>query len=410
VLVLSSALIVSVIGLSALLAMRVQRLRAADTNDLAQARLYAQAAIEMGLHWIESDPNWRDSWPNGVWATDVPAGDGTFTLEGTDPDALPLNDDPNEPLTLTGTGVAGEARYKLQVALTAQLRGLGCLEVALHVAGGVNLNAMTLTCNQTVSTNNSIMASTATGTSDLEAVGTIDPGAIVGTQTIMPNTRALPDTTVFDFYTDPLNGTPINIADIPRFQGQAGIRLTVLSPNSNPYGSGQTNPLGIYFIDCQGEVLTIQDVRIVGTLVLLNAGSGSEVRNFVNWEPAVPNFPALLVQGPMYLNFNSTVTLSEGTLSTNFNPPSTPYLGTSDIVQDDSYPSIINGLVYVSSFVTISTGDPALNGVLVVGGVLATSVNLSLTYQETFLNNPPPGFGGQVTMFISPGSWMPVVD
>ena len=58
---------------------------------------------------------------------------------------------------LTGTGFKGDARYKLQVTLTPQLRGLDCLEVALDA--GVDLTfSSTLTCNQTVSANDDIDA------------------------------------------------------------------------------------------------------------------------------------------------------------------------------------------------------------------------------------------------------------
>ena len=35
---------------------------------------------------------------------------------------------------------------------------------------------------------------------------------------------------------------------------------------------------------------------------------------------------------------------------------------------------------------------------------------ISLTYDATFFNNYPPGFGAPSQMKISPGSWQQVVD
>lgn len=111
--VLGVAMIVTVIGLSALMATRVERQYARGTGDFAQARLYAQSAIEMGFFWISDDPDWRTR----EWEADQPIGQGTYTLEGIDPDDDNLEAEPNNSIILIGTGVQGEARYKLQVTV-----------------------------------------------------------------------------------------------------------------------------------------------------------------------------------------------------------------------------------------------------------------------------------------------------
>jgi len=56
---------------------------------------------------------------------------------------------------------------------------------------------------------------------------------------------------------------------------------------------------------------------------------------------------------------------------------------------------------------------PKIEGVVIVDGTFTSSQSqgLNVTYQDTFLNNPPPGFGGgTATMKITSGSYKQVVD
>ena len=69
----------------------------------------------------------------------------------------------------------------------------------------------------------------------------------------------------------------------------------VLSPSVNPF-SGGTNAEGIYWINCNGNRLTIERSRIHGTLLVVNPGAGSSIAHGpISWAPAVAGYPALLV-------------------------------------------------------------------------------------------------------------------
>ena len=144
-----------------------------------------------------------------------------------------------------------------------------------------------------------------------------------------------------DYYI--LNGTSITYASLPKQQA-ANIEKVVLSPNNNPYGSGLTSPTGIYVINCLGGNLRIRNARIVGTLVILNPGVFSVLES-VNWEPAVANYPSLLVSGTAELAFTNTP-LSESSLRVDFNQ---------DTDKTDTYPSLIKGLIYASGDLTTKT-------------------------------------------------------
>ncbi len=194
----------------------------------------------------------------------------------------------------------------------------------------------------------------------------------------------------------------------------------LLSPNSNPFG-GSTNAQGIYIINCSGQTVAIGNSRIVGTLIFTNAGNNSIIQGPVVWEPAVANFPALMVSG------NNTLTIatpsgsfSEANLGLNFNPSGTPYpyqSGTSNSTLTDSYPSQISGMVYSAGNLKFYN-SPTINGVVIAasqiqvtnppGNVGTTTMNLN--YNNIYLNNPPPGFtSGTVTMKEVPGTWQRVV-
>ncbi len=415
VLVLGTAMLVTVIGLSTLLVTRIEARSSRTTNDMAEARLYAQSAIDMGLFWIKQDADWRTTYGEGAWATDQVIGSGTFTLIANDlgSEADIATAAPGDSVKLTGIGMKGDARHKTEVTLEANLdTPFTCLEVSLHAGTDLVFDWADAIGTQIISANNLIEAiGTCTINPASESVngfvGTITPGPT--TTPITP--RTMPDpATVFDYYI--ANGTTIDISAMPKAGGKPVIDDVLISPANNPFPPYNTNGQGIYIFNCAGQDIYMQECRIFGTLVLLNPGSGSALgrSNAVNWEPAVPNYPALLVSGNMKISM-STGNVSESSGTGSYNPPGAPYEGVVDTDTDDTYPSVIKGLVYVSGNMTISN-NATFDGVVVVGGSLDCQDDTSFSYQPTFLTNPPPGFGTASTgvMTITPGSWKQAVD
>lgn len=403
--VIGCTLVITVIGVSALLAARIERRAAEGTSDLSDARVYAQSAIDLGMYTILSDANWRTNKSSGVWKSNQPVGDGTYSLSVVDPIDGILSNSTSDPVVLSGTGSMGQSRYKLQVTMVAKSKALTCLQVAMHSGTNLTFSGATVQSNLvTVSANGSATAVISTIYPKVEAVGTIT--GLTYNSSITPGiaARTMPGTTVFDYYKT--NGTIIPYGSILLKAGKVTMEKLVLSPANNPYGVVK-NPNGIYVIDCALGNLRIRDCRIVGTLVILNPGVFS-IENSVIWEPAVANYPSLLVSGSVTFNFTNTA-LSESSLGVNFNPVGTPYQGVTNSTMLDTYPSVINGLVYASGAVT-TQNNVTINGVLVVGTILTAQNVLSLSYLSTFYDNPPPGFDGATEMVISPGSWKQLVD
>jgi hypothetical protein len=324
-----------------------------------------------------------------------------------------LNRSLYDPVAVTATGLKNAAMHISQVTLVAQPVPFTCLNAATAAGSTITLTLATVYgVNEIIASNQSITAVNLSPVyPNVEAVTAIVGTGFQGTTTVGVTPRTMPDGTVFDYYTS--NGTVIDVSNLG---SPANLQNVVVSPASNPYGA-QTNSQGIYVIDCKGQPMTISQCRIVGTLVLLNAGASSSVQGNVNFAPALANYPCLLVQGSMAIQFDSTTPLRESqNPPTNFNPPgsnppatATPYpWGSSNYNNSmgDSYPSTMAGLVYVSGNVTTANA-PAIN-VLVVGGALGVTNQLSLNYDPFYFNYPPPGFC-TIPMVVSPGSWQQAV-
>jgi len=404
-LVLATSLLVCLIALSAVTGMRIQQRISGSADDVLQARLYAQSAIELGLLWTVQDPDWRQHLPNGTWVQGLAVGRGTVNLEGVDPNDGDLADSETDPVVLTAEGIQGQASQKLEVTLQAHRPPVGALEVALHVGDDLVFSSAYVQCDQTISANGNVAAASSLIYSDVEAVGAVLGWQYLGatSQGVMP--RTMPDETVFDYYLN--NGTSININALPANGDTREIRSVLLSPASNPFGF-QTNDEGIYVIDCQGQDISIRDSRIVGTLVLVDPGSSSAVEGAVLWQPAVVNYPVLLVDGSMTLRI-TTDPLVEWVQGTNFNPPRTPYEGSEDSDYMDTYPSVIQGLVYIGGEAA-TDNHVTIEGVMIAAEALNATGTLELTYQDTYYQNPPPGFLGPVMMRVAWGSYQQVTD
>ena len=113
-------MVVTVIGLSALMVVRMERRGDEGSNDLTAARFYAQSAIEYGFAKINQDPDWRANLGTSFWATDEPIGDGTFSLEVSIVGRSDSTIQPDDSVALVGTGVSGPATHRTQVTLIPQ--------------------------------------------------------------------------------------------------------------------------------------------------------------------------------------------------------------------------------------------------------------------------------------------------
>jgi hypothetical protein len=321
-----------------------------------------------------------------------------------------LANNASDPVRVYGIGRVGNATRVYSVKCGPQ--PINSLRVAMSINGSINfgLTVYTLIGSATVSSNSTITGtSTSLGNTNLEAAGLITLTTPTGGGYRRSNqpVKDLPDPAhVFDYYT--ANGT--KMSGIPTNGGGLQITRVLISPASNPYGGG-THPQGIYVIDCGGSAIIISSCRIVGTLVLLNCG-GVSLQTQLNWEPTIPGYPALLVQGNLTWKTNTTVLAEAGTPSVNFNPPGTPYpynyglgTGTTNTTMTDTYPTQVAGIVYCTGAFSSNSNPVLKKGVIIGGnGNWVPTGTIDLTYDPTPLANPPPGFVSPSLAPVS-GTW-----
>lgn len=370
--VLSVCMIVTVIGIGALLVVREQRLTANALDDASDARVAARSGIEMARYLIVSDPNWRTTHTSGTWQS-YSFRNRQCSIAVTDPVDGNLSNCLSDPVLVTSTGTSGSATQILQATLAADRKPLTCLATVLAVNGTLNVQSGGISTDQLISVNGSVVT-TANIDSNIEAPGlTVALGS--GSRTSLATPRVYPASTAFDYYIT--FGTPIDINTIPISGVNHKVKNVTLSATANPYG--QPNAQGIYVIDCGGQKLQIQDSTITATIVLLNADPASSTGGALAWSAPGSNMPALMVRGPWTFGQNA-------------------------------YPSFIKGLCYFSGDLSVTTSC-TVNGQVIVGGNLNITNPLILSYDGTPYSNPPQGFY-QLPVNMKPvaGNWKPATN
>lgn len=402
--VMITATLVGLVGLSAVSVARLNLRTTTRTADSSSADFLAQSAVEHALAVLQNDPAWRTTYQNNTEypGTAISMNGGTVTWKLIDPDGSLLDDD-SDTVRIYGIGRQDSATSVQSVQLYPTETPLSCTQAAFHCASSVSLSgSINWSTDDEISSNGSLAAD-ASGTSitgNAYAAGSI-VGSISGTQTSGAASRRMPGSSVFDFYK--ARGTWVDINALPVSNGKRVIEKAIISPTTSPWGL--TNSAGIYVIDCGGQDLEIKNSRILGTLVLLNPGTGCLTSYAVHWDAAVSNLPALLVEGD-FLICHSQSNLKESDHSTNFNPTGTPFDGEEDSDTTDEYASEINGILYTSAKLTVLAPFSVthVNGSTICGSSSCISA-ATFNHKSVFTNFPPPGFASGSEMEVIPGTW-----
>jgi len=392
-------MVVTIVGISALLAVRIQSRSASMTSELAEARNYAYSAIELGLLWINQDSNWRSNYPNIAWLSGQPIGRGTMTLVVTDPADGDLTDSEYDPVILTGMGVCGIARHKTQLTLVANVQPLEALNTCLHSGESVTVKSdRWITVVQGALSANGVLQNDGTIDGDVEAGSINHFGTITGTVTVPCPAKRPPAADVFQTYQS--KATTILVSGT--IQGK------VISPQHNPWG--QPNPDGVYFIDSTGSDLKIKGTRIYGTLLVRTGNKKLIIEDTVLLQNYRCDYPTLIVDGNVELSFDSANSnLSEQRWNTNFNPLYCPYQGGWDVDKLDEYPNEIQGLVHVTGELVMKN-TARIHGLVICEGSVTCDGYNRIIHMPSLYTNPPQGYTFVDGMKISRGSWKRHVD
>ena len=105
--VLGASMLIVVMGVSALMGVRIQRQAMAMTHSSSETMLLASSAIELGLQRLAENPNWRSNFTADTWTAEQQLGRGAVRFKLVSERGGPLHDDPASRVWLYGQGRIG---------------------------------------------------------------------------------------------------------------------------------------------------------------------------------------------------------------------------------------------------------------------------------------------------------------
>jgi len=392
--------------------MRVQRRSAANLADIAQARLNAISAVEIGANWInDNQSSWRTTYTavsalgTGIAGT-IAMPSGTAKVSFSDPiDGLIINR-PTDPVIVESLGVSGLARQKFQLQLNPVGTPVDALRYAISSPGASSIgfgNTLSLTGAPMLSTVQTMVNGSVSGS--VQALLKLGLGSISGGW-------SLP---AYVFTSPPNDPIPIYAALGTTIAPGSTLQRQALGPGVSSYGV--SDPDGLYVINAGSGTLQILDMRLLGTLVIRGAGATTTISSQVFMSPSRSDYPVLVVEGNLVLAFDgsSGKSLDEGDHGgINFNPPGMPYNGATNATTSDSYPSKICGLIHVRGKLSITGKAWVVGSVMVdsadILSAVSVSSNCQIDYDASLFANPPMGYTKTVQMVPAAGTWAQIVD
>ena len=361
-----------VVGLSAII---MQFRRSSRTNtQIDRAKIYAELGIRHALYFTSIEPNWRSMLVNGIWLQDIPVDNATYTVTGIDPDDGSLIVGDEFIVELTCTAKINLTQQTLSVLTQNHPSELLKYAVA---AGGLLKIGNNAVINGDASTNDQIDKSAdSIIVGNAEAVGIIDKqDNINGIIAPGSDSKSFPDDqAIIDYYLN--HATPIPFID--------KIDNVLLTPTINPLGPA--NPDGIYSINCANEKIEFNNCRIIATIILINPKNDSFIGEAINWQPARPHLPALIIDGFIEIKPNKDF-IEEADVKVDLNLPQEPGFGSIAAV----YPNIITGTIFSRGDLKISN-DTNILGPVIVTGILEIKDNTIITADSQFFDIPPKMF------------------
>jgi hypothetical protein len=398
--VLGVSLIVAALAYGGILATRARSRIALEVADAAEARQYAFDAVEIAKQWISSDPNWRTTRPNGVWANNLAIGGGSCTIEGTDPADGNLANFPHDSVALKVTGRKGNSRHTVQVTFVARPEPHPALQYALHVAGQLHvLGGKTLHAGAATVSTNGTLNNGGTINGNVRALLALPAGTINGSLAIISGSVSVPDASIIDQYA--AVGTQIATSSLDK---------QVLGPGVNPFG--EANPNGIYVVR-PGANFNIKSCRVLGTLVVIcPSGKKVVIDEKVLLQAYRSDCPALIIQGDADIQFDGgDDLLDEKLIGISLNPPGAPYNGNTNNGKGDVFPSEIQGLVHVTGKVNLKKTSK-IRGALfsnstatLLSDAVAITDTPTIVYPTSLYTSPPCWYTTAVPMTVQRGSW-----
>jgi hypothetical protein len=378
--VIIAAMVVAMMGLGALAVCRTQIRQATDTRDEQLARSLAFSAAEHALLAIDTTANWRTALKNQTITKSLNG--GTLSWQLSDPNDGNLDNNSADPVRLTATGRRGLGRYVLAFDLTVHggggsqampvnVRSLIFGAVTIKKNAQLRLYDGTAMCDKNLDNSGDIYG-------NVQATSITGKGTVWGTVSTAPVTADPPSSAVVDAFIARATAIPF----VKYFND------IVLAPGYNPYG--QPNPDGVYYMNAGNQNMFIRHMRVNGTLIIRSTGKVT-ISGPVLMERARADYPALIVDGELEMDFDADGEDNLRENNDNFNPPGAPYGGQTDSDTDDRYPAQIRGLVHVTGPLTLRrTAD--IYGMVICDDAMTVFGKQDIYPDAVMDQNPPADY------------------
>jgi hypothetical protein len=394
--------LVVVAGVTAVRISRVGLSSQAISRDADRASREADAAMHLVAQMVTDDPSgvvWRADAQHLVKIDDLTgASAGSIAqtqITFTDPVDNDLRDDATEQVRASVVAVVGDVQRSREFEVQPVVTNLACLSHTLIF--------------ETID----VLAGKTLRFAGTQAVVTGGPAAPrVLNSAAVKKSRGIDVSGVDSVASPSAVFLPTVDSIIAAFRNRGASEVTLsanltldkelISPNR--FTPGSTNPQGLYIINANGHRVVIRDSRIDASLVIYNAANaqGVKLEGAIAMEPAFAGLPSLVVGGDVEME-QTSADLLESSAARNLNPSGAPYLGATDADTLDSYPSLINGLVYVDGSLNVS-GSVTILGQLFVSGELKVNEQLIIRPDPIETANPVPGFSMPTAMRLVPES------
>lgn len=369
--------------------------------DAGAARAIAMSGVERACAIIHAEPNWRWNRPSGVWIASAALGGGVYTVEVTDPRDDDFRDNEADPVRIVSRATVGAATQIVTTTLEPLRDATESLRWGVFAGGDIDAGLLSnLTASTDVRAGGSVSANLANVWPRVVASGSVSGLTYYGGTVQGAPAVSAPAPSLIDEYI--ARGTRIGFNSL----NSGRLERAVLSPALNPLGSA-SGGAGIYYIECAGRAIEVRRFRMLGTLVLLDPGPGSRIRETARFDPAVEGYPSLIVRGSIQIE-TSTSALSESSEDVNFNPPGAPFAGVTDSDKLDTYPTRFTGVIYTTGDLSVS-GTLRASAPIIAGGRLSLTGSIESNYTDGDIELAPPGFGGALRLEVdAEGVWRAV--
>lgn len=427
VLVLGASLLVFVIGASALAAMTIVSEGTEQIEDAHDAELLAPSGIEWAMTTLASDANWRTDTSNNLWSSNIPYGRGVFKWKVRDVSDADLADDPADEAQIVAKATVGGADRTYAATYIHPSATLELLKSNIHAGGDVHIhNNAVLQLFE----NDELISANGSWRNDGELDGSARATSVSGngwngTATGTVDTSADPLEMPSSAFIDNL------IARATTLTYSGDIDTMLIAPGLNEYDMDAPTGSNIWYLNTNGNNITITNSRIQGTLIIdTGANKSVKIIGRVLIEPDVPSMPSLVVKGAVVIDTDgpslgvlallglvlsdlratlaaTSNPLSEQTVSHNFNPPTAPYQGNSDTDTNDRYPCMIYGMVYATGNVEFEGTNWIVGLVVSEGEVTVFSGTTTVFHDSIYFDYPPDGMVkyDTSTFVMKNGSW-----